>query len=1005
VGPRFLAHSVTYPVNRTTTLTNYHRGIPQNIAYPGASESAVVNDRGEITSHTDATGATTEYEYDVMGRLQCISYPDGDPCDPNGATPTGWFPTLISFEEAAGTQPYNLPDGTWKRTVRTGNTANGYAVSETWYDGLWRPIYTREYDSGDQPNTTRVTRRRFDYAGREAFVSFPTNDGKDYNNYGFGIYNWFDGIGRPLRTRTDSELGALIRTYEYRPGFVTRVTNERNHYTDFSYLAYDSPSTDWPIQIDAPGTDGTSPRIVTTIERDVYGKPKTIARGQVQRLFVYDAHQRLCRSFDPEALWTVQTYDEASNIDWRAIGQAMTNAPANQCAVHLADPKQRSVYTFDARNRLEHINHPDGTHDLHFDYYPDGALAGTIVYNDAGTPLTSWSYNYNERRMLETETLSVAGRNYLLQHNYDRYGSRSQLIYPDGTQLSYAPNRLGQPKAVGALANTVKYQPSGAVKSFNYGNSVSYLATPNARQLPFTVQISNGILNEEYTWDQVGNLLGVSDNRSPLISANRTRSFAYDHANRLINATYAEPGLGPYGFEYDIQDNITRATRPIALGGNRNYEYSGSTRRLDRLYNDSGQTQIAYLYDAQGNATLRDPSGLSMDAYAYHYDRANRLIEVRDPLDQTKVEASYLYDGHARRVLITEEGEQRVQVYSQAGQYLFEEPDLITDASFTTGESEQGKPSTRYQYLGNMLIAKSSGTQTTYLHTDHLGSPIAESSVGPTVEVTHLPLHEPYGAPSNGTYLDGPGYTGHVVDGLTGLSYMQARYYDPVAGRFLGVDPVGVDLGSGGNFNRYWYGNNDPYGFVDPDGRFAGKVVKFVVKGGDLAATFAGAVEDYNTLSDPNSTFGERAVAGISLASEILPVSIGDAKDVVNGIRGAERASDNGKGDYVYRGLGKGEDPSNGLSARSPDAGNSELSHVSGKRDSQWISTSKDPGVATGKYGEHGAVRIDLNKVNSEVSDVSGGFPGAPRQSNYARRDQEVLIKGKVPSEAIERIK
>jgi RHS repeat-associated protein len=194
------------------------------------------------------------------------------------------------------------------------------------------------------------------------------------------------------------------------------------------------------------------------------------------------------------------------------------------------------------------------------------------------------------------------------------------------------------------------------------------------------------------------------------------------------------------------------------------------------------------------------------------------MQEVRDPAKETVVHARYQYDGHARRVLIEEEGEQRVQVYGQAGQYLFEEPDLISDASFSTGESEQGKPSTRYQYLGNMLIARSSGTQTTYLHTDHLGSPMAESSVGPTVEVTHLPLHEPYGAPSNGTYLDGPGYTGHVVDGLTGLSYMQARYYDPVAGRFLGVDPVGVDLGSGGNFNRYWYGNDNPYRFVDPNG-------------------------------------------------------------------------------------------------------------------------------------------------------------------------------------------
>ncbi len=258
----------------------------------------------------------------------------------------------------------------------------------------------------------------------------------------------------------------------------------------------------------------------------------------------------------------------------------------------------------------------------------------------------------------------MAGRSYVINHHYDRYGSRSQLIYPDGTQLSYAPNRLGQPTAVGALADDVKYQPSGAVWSFDYGNDVSYLATPNERQLPGTVQISHGILNDAYTWDQVGNLLGVADNRSPLTSASRTRGFLYDHANRLKDATYAAPELGPYSFVYDIHDNIELATRPASLGGNRHYEYDSTTRRLTRLRNSSFQTQIAYLYDAQGNATLRDPSGLGMDAYTYHYDRANRLIEVRDPLDQTKVEASYLYDGHARRVQITEDGELRTQLYN-----------------------------------------------------------------------------------------------------------------------------------------------------------------------------------------------------------------------------------------------------------------------------------------------------------------------------------------------------
>lgn len=45
---------------------------------------------------------------------------------------------------------------------------------------------------------------------------------------------------------------------------------------------------------------------------------------------------------------------------------------------------------------------------------------------------------------------------------------------------------------------------------------------------------------------------------------------------------------------------------------------------------------------------------------------------------------------------------------------------------------------------------------------------------------------------------------------------MQARYYDPFAGRFLAVDPVTPTLRS---FNRYWYADNSPFRKVDLDGR------------------------------------------------------------------------------------------------------------------------------------------------------------------------------------------
>ena len=66
---------------------------------------------------------------------------------------------------------------------------------------------------------------------------------------------------------------------------------------------------------------------------------------------------------------------------------------------------------------------------------------------------------------------------------------------------------------------------------------------------------------------------------------------------------------------------------------------------------------------------------------------------------------------------------------------------------------------------------------------------------------------------------DDVGYTGHKFDTDLGLSYMQARYYDPILGRFTSNDPIGFrDIHS---FNRYAYGNNNPYKFVDPDGQSA----------------------------------------------------------------------------------------------------------------------------------------------------------------------------------------
>ncbi|MEO0320360.1 MAG: RHS repeat-associated core domain-containing protein [Pseudomonadota bacterium] len=65
------------------------------------------------------------------------------------------------------------------------------------------------------------------------------------------------------------------------------------------------------------------------------------------------------------------------------------------------------------------------------------------------------------------------------------------------------------------------------------------------------------------------------------------------------------------------------------------------------------------------------------------------------------------------------------------------------------------------------------------------------------------------------------GYTGHIEDAASGLTYMQARYYDPALGRFLANDPVGFAEGGPGYFNRYAYTLNNPMSYIDPNGMCA----------------------------------------------------------------------------------------------------------------------------------------------------------------------------------------
>lgn len=106
----------------------------------------------------------------------------------------------------------------------------------------------------------------------------------------------------------------------------------------------------------------------------------------------------------------------------------------------------------------------------------------------------------------------------------------------------------------------------------------------------------------------------------------------------------------------------------------------------------------------------------------------------------------------------------------------------------------------------------------TYYYVNPQGTVLAKAdSAGNILSETD---YRSYGSPALGVPEAGPGYGGHVDDPDTGLVYMQQRYYDPSIGRFLSVDSVKPDANTVGSFNRYTYAQNNPYTFIDPDGRY-----------------------------------------------------------------------------------------------------------------------------------------------------------------------------------------
>ncbi len=867
-------NTVTDGRGNTTWLGDYYRGMPRLIGHPdGKTESAVVDSNGWLTSATDENGFATGYAYDAMGRLAGIAYPTGDS--------VAWAPKGFEFRALTASDwlPPGISAGQWRHYEGQGNYAKF-----TYFDAQWRPVLLQEYDTSNVAATVRYIRTSYDSNGRVSFQSYPVAEPAAAVT---GIRTFYDALDRVVRVEQDSEQSALITTTEYLPGLQVRTTNPRGLQTTTSFMAWDQPSYELPILSQQP--EGKTIQIA---RHPQFGWPLSLTQRNATntlsqtRRYVYDGNAQLCKTIEPETGATVTGYDAAGNPAWSASGLTGGDyANAFDCSYVAANTSGRVVNrTYDARNRIATLNFPDGRGNQIWTYANDGLPLSVTTYNDLNNtaPVVN-AYTYNKRRLLTGESVSQPGwYTWGIGYTHDALGNVATQTYPTGLAVDYAPNALGQATKTGAYASGAQYHPNGALKQFSYGNGIVHTMYQNARQLPSRVISSGGALDYSYFYDANGNPTHIGNELTAGYDL-RDRWMTYDGLDRLTDA-----GSGSFGgtdnwhrYTYDALDNI-KSWKQAGVKDYADYVYHSTSNRLTNIRNTAGATVVGLDYDPQGNLSNKNGQG-------YDFDYGNRLRSVSG-------KESYRYDGLGRRVLnlrfptaSAPSGSVSLSMYSQAGQVAYE-------------EDHHSSPSTAKEhiYLAGSLIATRENKwgvsqAVKYQHTDALGSPVAVTNQsGAVIERND---YEPYGAIIGKPNYNGIGYTGHVMDGTTGLTYMQQRYYDQSVGRFLSVDPVAVRE-TGDNFSRYAYALNNPLRFIDPDGRDGTDTVGQMMQWSDTDFVQA----QYDWADQVNeSPYGAMMIDTIiSVASDFITAGPnGDGIVFFGSLRAARAAKNADKADEV----------------------------------------------------------------------------------------------------------
>ena len=358
----------------------------------------------------------------------------------------------------------------------------------------------------------------------------------------------------------------------------------------------------------------------------------------------------------------------------------------------------------------KHCDKKEGYERRYVKYYYGGRNAshnriGRLMMREDGTGAIEYFYGKMGEGTKTRRTLIVPNQaiaTYVTQWTYDSHNRLLEMIYPDEEKVTYSYNLGGLLEKVrGEKSYGYDYITKLGYDKFEqrsylkYCNGAETFYTYDDRRRLSNLAVNSGnktIMDNDYTFDAVSNVLSVANNASLPASGNAggrmSHAYTYDGLYRLVSATGTYTGADSKSASYTLamgydnmhriksksqhltQDNV-QFNGTLNAGYDLSYTYGTDTGKKFQLANvkdvnyrteetpsesENVNNNHAYEYDANGNLVYVNTSRTKKDGVAdektaerkLKWDEENRLLAS----DDNGFVTNYWYDANGNLVYV-----------------------------------------------------------------------------------------------------------------------------------------------------------------------------------------------------------------------------------------------------------------------------------------------------------------------------------------------------------------